>query len=178
MRVGTAVGAGLQRDKFLERPLLGGTFQPQVRPWQTESVGESRKSPAHLIEFVPTALEVAGIEKPREWMGEPIPPAPWKSLVPGFRTDSVIPRESPLWLHDGNRAVRVGDWKLVAARGNPWELYDITNDRADQKNLAAELPCKVAEMEKVWQGQVSDFTELAQKTMAEQPKAEKRKAAH
>jgi arylsulfatase len=158
----------------------GGISTPLVVHWPAgiPAKGELRKSPAHLIDFVPTALEAAGIEKPREWMGEPIPAAPGKSLLPGFQKDGVVERESLWWLHDGNRAVRVGDWKLVAAKGQPWALYDLINDRAEQRNLAAELPGKVAELEKVWQGQVSDFTELAQKTVAEQPKAEKRKAAH
>jgi arylsulfatase len=111
-------------------------------------------------------------------MGEPIPGAPGKSLVPGFQKDVVIERDSLWWLHEGNRAVRVGDWKLVAAKGQPWELYDLKNDRAEQKNLAAELPAKVAELEKVWQSQTAGFTDLARATAAEQPKAGKRKAAH
>jgi arylsulfatase len=158
----------------------GGISTPLVVHWPAgiSAKGELRKSPAHLIDFVPTALEAAGIEKPREWMGEPIPAAPGKSLLPGFQKDVVVERESLWWLHEGNRAVRVGDWKLVAAKGQPWALYDLINDRAEQRNLAAELPGKVAELEKVWQGQVSDFTGLARKTIAEQPKAEKRKAAH
>lgn len=132
----------------------GGSSTPLVVHWPAgiPAKGELRKSTACLIDFVPTALEVAGIERPREWMGEPIPAAPGKSLVPGFRTDSVIPRESLWRLHDGSRAVRVGDWKLVAAMDRPWELCDLTNDRAEQKNLTAELPGKVAELEKVWQG--------------------------
>ena len=66
----------------------------------------------------------------------------------------------------------------MAAKGQPWALYDLTNDRAEQRNLAAELPAKVSELEKVWQRQTADFTELARATAAEQPKAEKRKAAH
>jgi arylsulfatase A-like enzyme len=158
----------------------GGISTPLVVHWPAgiSAKGELRQSPAHLIDFVPTALDVAGIQKPREWMGEPIPVAPGKSLVPGFQKDVVIERESLWWLHEGNCAVRVGDWKLVAAKGQAWELYDLKNDRAEQKNLAAELPTKVAELEKVWQARTADFTDLAQATAAEQPKAGKRKAAH
>ena len=80
------------------------------------------------------------------------------------------------WLHEGNRAVRVGDWKLVAAKDEPWELYDLTTDRAEQHNLAAEKPDVVKKLELTWQRQTEEFTELAKKTLAEQPKGGKKKA--
>ena len=49
----------------------------------------------------------------------------------------IQPREL-WWNHDGNRAIRSGNWKLVAAgEGAQWELYDLANDRSEQKNLAA-----------------------------------------
>ena len=83
----------------------------------------------------------------------------------------TIPHESLWWLHEGNRAVRVGDWKLVAAKGDPWELYDLRTDRAEQINLAAKMPDKVKELERVWQEQTDRFTALARKTLSEQPKA-------
>jgi arylsulfatase A-like enzyme len=75
------------------------------------------------------------------------------------------------WLHEGNRAVRVGDWKLVAAKGDPWELYDLKTDRAEQNNLAAKMPEKAKELEQVWQKQTDEFTALAKQTLDEQPKA-------
>ena len=117
---------------------------------------------------MPTVLELAGVQKPKEWKGEPIPEAPGRSLVPAFAKDVTIPHESLWWLHEGNRAVRVGDWKLVAAKGDPWELYDLRTDRAEQNNLAAKEPDKVKELERVWQEQTDRYTELARKTLTEQ----------
>ena len=90
-------------------------------------------------------------QKPKEWKGEPIPAAPGKSLVPAFAKDETIARDSLWWLHERHRAVRVGDWKLVAAAGEPWELYDLKTDRAEQHNLAAARPDKVKELEQAWQ---------------------------
>jgi arylsulfatase A-like enzyme len=89
--------------------------------------------------------------------------------IANFAKDELVPRESLWWLHEGNRAVRVGDWKLVAAKGDPWELYDMRTDRAEQINLAAKMPDKVKEIERVWQNQADRFTELARKTLADQP---------
>jgi arylsulfatase len=85
-------------------------------------------------------------------------------LVAAFAKDETIPRESLWWLHEGHRAVRVGDWKLVAAKGDPWELYDLKTDRAEQLDLAAKMPEKVKELERAWQEQADRITELARKT--------------
>ena len=61
--------------------------------------------------------------------------------------------------------MRVGDWKLVAAKGDPWELYDLRTDRAEQHNLAAKMPDKVKELERVWQEQTDRHTRLAQRPL-------------
>ena len=45
-----------------------------------------------------------------------------------------------------NRAMRRDDWKLVARNTQPWELYDLSMDRVEQNNLAAEHPERVKEM--------------------------------
>jgi arylsulfatase len=80
-----------------------------------------------------------------------------------------IARDSLWWLHEEHRAIRVGDWKLVAAKGDPWELYDLKADRAEQHNLMVKLPEKAKELANAWQKQTDAFTALAQKTLADQP---------
>lgn len=148
----------------------GGCATPLIVHWPAgiAARGELRHTPAHVIDFVPTVMELVGIEKPKEWDGEPIPEAPGRSLVPAFKEDVTIERKCLWWLHEGHRAIRVGDWKLVAARDTPWELYDLTTDRAEQNNLAAELPHKVQELADLWQQQTDEFTSLALKDLAEQ----------
>lgn len=141
----------------------GGISSPLIVHWPNgiTARNELRHTPAHVIDIVPTVLEVAGISKPREWNGAPIPPSPGKSLVPAFARDERIPRDCLWWLHEGHRAVRVGDWKLVAAKGDPWELYDLRTDRAEQHNLTAEHPEMVRELERLWQRQAEHVSELA-----------------
>jgi arylsulfatase len=150
----------------------GGISTPLIAHWPKgiSAKNELRRTPAHVIDIVPTVLDIAGVAKPQEWKGQPIPEAPGRSLVPAFAKDETIARDSLWWLHEGNRAVRVGDWKLVAAKGEPWELYDLKTDRAEQHNLASQMPDKVKELEQVWQKQTDSFTELAKKTLSEQPK--------
>ncbi len=149
----------------------GGISTPLIVEWPTgiSARGELRHTPGHFIDIVPTVLELAGVQKPKEWKGEAIPEAPGHSLVPVFAKDELVPRESLWWLHEGNRAVRVGDWKLVAAKGDSWELYDMRTDRAEQVNLAAKMPEKLKALERVWQEQTDRFTEQALKTVSEQP---------
>jgi arylsulfatase len=149
----------------------GGISTPLIAHWPAgiTAKNELRHTPAHVIDFVPTVLELAGIEKPKDWKGESIPPAPGRSLAPAFAKDESTARGSLWWLHEGHRAVRVGDWKLVAAKGDSWELYDLKTDRAEQQNLAATMPEKVKELEQSWQQQADTFTELAKKTLADQP---------
>ena len=151
----------------------GGISSPLIAHWPNgiTTANELRHTPAHVIDIVPTLLEITGVEKPKEWASDGAPVAPGKSLTPALGKDEIISRDSLWWLHEGNRAVQVGEWKLVAAKGDPWELYNLTTDRAEQQNLATQMPTKVIELEKVWQSQTDSFVELVKKSPPAQPKA-------
>ena len=137
----------------------GGISTPLIAHWPAgiQSKGELRHSPGHVIDIVPTILELAGVEKPKSWKGTPIPEAPGKSLVSSFSKDRTIQRDSIWWMHQGHRALRQGNLKLVAAKGDPWALYDLSKDRAESNDLAGKMPDKVTELEGIWNQQVSDF---------------------
>ncbi len=74
-----------------------------------------------------------------------------KSLVPAFG-NKRIEREAVYWEHEGNRAIRVGKWKLVAkgVKGT-WELYDLEVDRTELNNLAQKYPKRAKKMAAMWQ---------------------------
>ena len=84
--------------------------------------------------------------------------------MPAFARDGSVAHDYLWWYHIGNRAIRVGDWKLVAADRSPWELYDLRNDRCESNNLAAEHPDKVKELEAAWTQRAEEFRALALKT--------------
>jgi len=155
----------------------GGTSTPLVVHWPAgiQARGELRHTPAHVIDIVPTILDIVGIDKPAEWDGETIPSTPGRSLGPAFHGDVTVDRDFLWWLHEGNRAIRVGDWKLVAAKDDPWELYDLRSDRAESQNLAQERPGKAKELEALWNRQLEAMSRLAAKT-APQPSRKKRSA--
>jgi len=157
----------------------GGISTPLIASWPAgiSAHGELRHTPGHVVDIVPTILELAGTQKPAEWKGQPMPPAPGKSLVAALKSDVTIERPSLWWLHEENKAIRVGDYKLVAAKNDPWELYDLKTDRAEQNNLAAKMPEKVKELADLWQKQTDEYVALAKLTLAEQPKGKAGKGA-
>jgi arylsulfatase len=64
------------------------------------------------------------------------------------------------WELFGNRAVRQGDWKIrweyKPFGTEAWELFNLTNDPAERKNLAAENPSKVKAMIALWESYVRE----------------------
>jgi arylsulfatase len=72
-------------------------------------------------------------------------------LRPAFQGER-IEREAIYWEHEGNRAIRVGDWKLVAkGPAGAWELYNMAADRTETHNLASEKPELVGELRGKWE---------------------------
>jgi arylsulfatase len=152
----------------------GGISTPLIAHWPKgiDAHGALRHTPAHLIDIVPTALDLAGARRPETWEGQPVPPAPGRSLVPVFARDGAAVHDELWWAHEGNRAIRVGDWKLVAAgESGAWELYDLSTDRGEMKNLAGEQPDKVRDLAARWTQRWDEFRELAAR---DAPPAEKR----
>ncbi len=141
----------------------GGTATPLIAHWPDgiAARGELRHNPGHVVDLVPTILEATGVQRPTTWSGRPVPAAPGKSLVPVFTDDNSVKHDAFWWLHEGHRAVRVGNWKLVAAKGDPWELYNLSTDRTETTNLAKQHPGKVQELERAWTQRMDDIRELA-----------------
>jgi arylsulfatase len=139
----------------------GGIATPLIVHWPrgVEAGGQLRHQPGHVIDIVPTILEVAGGEPLGSRAERPAPPG--RSLVPVFFTDNSLDRDYLWWCHEGNRAVRVGDWKLVAAAEQAWELYNLGTDRTETRDLAGEYPEKAREMEELWTQKLTEFRELA-----------------
>jgi arylsulfatase len=131
----------------------GGISTPLIAHWPNaiSRKGELEHQPGHLIDIMTTAVDVSGATYPKTAHdGESIKPMEGRSLRPAF-VGQPIEREAIYWEHEGNRAVRVGDFKLVAkAPPAKWELYNIANDRSEQHNLAAQQPERVAKMAAMW----------------------------
>ncbi|MBS0210750.1 MAG: arylsulfatase [Planctomycetes bacterium] len=155
----------------------GGINTPLIVHWPRglKARGELRHNPAHVIDLVPTVLEVAGMKAPAEFAGAKVPVPPGRSLVPAFAKDGTVEHEYLWWLHEGNRALRVGDWKIVALKNQPWELYNLAVDRGESHNLASQYPDRVRELEAVWTRQADQARQLAQSDKPANPAVGKKK---
>jgi arylsulfatase A-like enzyme len=129
----------------------GGVSTPFIVHWPAgiQTPGELRHQVGHLIDLMPTCLEVASAEYPRDHQGQMLQPVEGTSLVPAF-ANRPIQRGPLFWEHEGHRAVRDGKWKLVANKGHPWELYDLEADRVELNNLAKVHPERARAMAKQW----------------------------
>ena len=111
--------------------------------------GATTDQVGHIVDILATFVDVSGATHPATCNGHAIQPLEGRSLLPVFQGATRPP--APLfWEHEGNRAVRVGDWKLVALNNEPWELYNLAEDRTEQRNLAATNRAKVAELSQLW----------------------------
>ncbi|MBY0523989.1 MAG: arylsulfatase [Gemmataceae bacterium] len=156
----------------------GGIATPLIVHWPKgiAARGDVRHAPGHIIDLVPTILEAAGGKRIEKWEGQAVPAAPGKSLLPLFAKDGKGIHDSLWWLHEGNRALRVGAWKIVAAgKDSPWELYDLSSDRSESKNLAKENPEKVRELAAIWTREFEQYAALAARDLPpdSKPKPEK-----
>ncbi|MCX8157182.1 MAG: arylsulfatase [Verrucomicrobiae bacterium] len=132
----------------------GGIATPLIVHWPAgipaSRRGKVEKQPGQLMDIMATCLDVAGVVYPTEYQGQKITPLEGTSLRPAF-TGKTIQRSHPLvWEHEGNRAIREGRWKLVATEHQPWELYDMNQDRTEMNNLADKYPAKVKTMAAAW----------------------------
>ena len=130
----------------------GGIGTPLIAHWPRGITrkGQLEHQPGHLIDIMATAVDLGGGKFPSERDGRKVQPMEGRSLVPAF-AGKAIEREALFWEHEGNRALRIKDWKLVAKGSDgPWELYDMKSDRTEMKNLASAQPERVKEMVATW----------------------------
>ncbi|MCX6878095.1 MAG: arylsulfatase [Verrucomicrobia bacterium] len=130
----------------------GGIATPFIASWPAgiKGRGEVRQQVGHLVDLMPTCVELAGAKYPSEFNGQAIQPMEGQSLVPAFE-DQALARDALYWEHEGNAAVRAGDWKLVRlGRAGKWELYNLKDDRTEQHDLAQTHPERVQQLAAKW----------------------------
>lgn len=143
----------------------GGISTPLIAHWPAgiKARGELRRQPGQLMDIMATCIDVSNADYPKEKNGVAIQPCEGESLVSSFATaDLVNPNRKLFWEHQGNRAVRFGDWKAVYRHTSKvgtnmdpdiskWELYNIVEDRTELNDLAKEKPEMVKQMVDAWE---------------------------
>lgn len=131
----------------------GGSATPLVAHWPAgiRARGELTDAVGHVIDFMPTCLELAGADYPTEFGGNAIHAMEGESLLPVLRGDSFAQPRTIYWEHMGNKAIRAGDWKLVTHRHtDDWKLYNLLEDRTELDNRIANEPVLAEAMTSDW----------------------------
>ena len=129
----------------------GGACTPMIAHWPAGIAAARRGSFvrqfAYLPDFMATCLELSGATYPAE-----LPRHSGRSLLPLlYGVDAPIHREPVFWEHEGNAAIRQGNWKLVREYKKPWELYNLSVDRTETRNLASVEAARTQTMIKLWE---------------------------
>ncbi|MDZ8120251.1 arylsulfatase [Pontiella agarivorans] len=131
----------------------GGVCSPMIAYWP-EGIPLKNgwvHEPAHLVDIMSTLLDLTDLRYPSEFNGEPAKPNEGISLLPSFRGEPLAVRKHKI----GNdykfgKMIRDGKWKLVQYKELGWELYDMEKDRTETRDLAEQMPEKVAAMKQAF----------------------------
>lgn len=139
----------------------GGISTPLIISWpaQIHKRGQIIHQPGQLTDIMATILDATHAEYPLKRKGVNICPPEGISLLPAV-CKGIYTERTLFWEHEGNCAIRQGNWKLVRTSafgwGNKqplggWELYNLQEDRTELKNLAEQYPLKVKDMAEIWE---------------------------
>ena len=133
----------------------GGISAPFIMYWpkgiDKKEENTIVRTPSYLLDIMPTFAEVAKAKYPSEYKGNAIYPLSGRSLAPVFLGDTLSQPQYMFWEHEGNQAVRKGNWKAVKSnKMNAWELFDLFTDRAEEHNLASRYPDVLNDLTTKW----------------------------
>lgn len=126
----------------------GGITTPFIANWPAVIAPrkEFQDQPCHLTDLLPTFIELAGGTYPADFGGKEQPPLPGVSLVPVLIRNETLPPRTLHFSLFNNMALIRGGWKITTSYSQPWQLYDLTNDRTETRDLAKEQPEKLQEL--------------------------------
>ena len=125
----------------------GGISTPFIVSWP-ERIRQAGivHEPTHISDIPATCIDAGGATYPTELNGNDITPIEGVSFMDAI-DNGEWKRDLPIyWEHEGSRALRIDNWKLVAEVGGEWELYDMDEDRTELNNLVESNAPKAAEM--------------------------------
>jgi len=129
----------------------GGISTPFIASWPARITCPAIvHEPVQLVDLTATLIEAASAKYPGERKGNPVPPLEGESFLPLLEGRHWSKQRPLFWEHEGNRAARVGMWKLVGEHGKPWELYNMSQDRTELNDLAGRERERVDELVKLY----------------------------
>ncbi|HYW45646.1 MAG TPA: arylsulfatase [Bryobacteraceae bacterium] len=142
----------------------GGIATPMIVHWPNGIKDQNtlRHDPCHFVDILPTLVDLAG-GAPAKSLPPGAPLLAGRSLAPALLRDGAAPHEFLYFNHNNNRAIRVGDWKLIATgETGPWELYDLGKDRSELEDVAAAHPDLAQKLAALWQERDAAYARVRQ----------------
>ena len=117
----------------------GGISTPMIVKWPGKIKGGTwTNALAHVVDLMPTFMEVSGAEYPVRVQDEEILPLEGKSMMPILNGDEISGDREMAWYLYGSRAFRQGKWKVVwGTTRRKWELYQMETDRTESKDVSS-----------------------------------------
>ena len=131
----------------------GGCHTPMIAHWPKGlrvKNGAITDQVAHVIDIMPTCLELAGAKYPKTYNGSKTPAMDGITLLPLLKGEKRKGHEKLFFEHEGGAALRMGDWKISARKGKPWQLFKMSDDRTETNDLAKQYPKKLKKMVQAW----------------------------
>ncbi len=131
----------------------GGIRSPLIVHWPTGlkvKPGSMTNVPVAVPDFMPTLVQLCGGTYPTQRNGQSIIPTQGTSFVPVL-SGGTLGSRTLCMEHEGNRAIREGDWKLVALADKPWELYNLAVDPTEMNDLSKNQPDRVQKLNADWE---------------------------
>jgi arylsulfatase A-like enzyme len=134
----------------------GGIRTPLIMHWPAGIPSAQRNkfinTPSYLIDVMPTVLEAAQSVYLPPLNGNNRFPLEGRSLAAVFSGKAISQAEYMFWEHEGNRAVRKGNWKAVKdSLSSNWMLFDLAADMLEGTDLAIKNPAVLKELTGKWQ---------------------------
>lgn len=118
----------------------GGLRVPFIVRWPGKvKAGAVNNHLGYFPDMMPTFAELAGVSCQSDIDGISIVP----TLLGGRAQEN---HKYLYWEFNGQTAVRCGNWKAYKPRRGEWELYDLSEDIEEKKNIAAQYPAKLKEL--------------------------------
>lgn len=132
----------------------GGIATPFIAHWPAKiksQKGKFTSVPGHILDVMPTVLEVTGTNYPSVYKGNKIQSLEGISLLPAFIKGKQKMDGYRFFEHSNNCAVIKGDWKAVSRIGtDKWYLYNLKKDRTELQDVSAQYPDVVADLAAKW----------------------------
>ncbi|NND07357.1 MAG: arylsulfatase [Saprospiraceae bacterium] len=132
----------------------GRIITPLIIHWPRGISTENRlvHAPVHIIDIMPTILDIAEVQYPAEQQGKMLLPLDGRSFLPLLKGNELQDEAPLFWEHRGNKAVRSGSYKLVNVHNDDWELYDLSIDPVESNDISYVNTGLVDSLQNLWNG--------------------------